>query len=179
MQKHTLTGLVSALAVTAGMILISSQQALAIQDNKGISATECQPFLPTTYSEATFVNNAIYNPTSTNQRVICPVNQDADTDWAAPNVSLRIHIKAGSLPGKVSCTVYGRGAAYGGSQFAYTATSPVVAAGAAATFNIENIADDASSLWFIEGWNVLCTLNAGMSLGGFRLTEDYDTDAGN
>ena len=155
--------------------MIPAQSALAL-DVKGISATECQPFLPTTYTQATFVNNAIYNPTATNQRVICPINQDADVDWAAGNVTLRVHIKAGSVPGKVSCTLYGRGAAYGGSQFAYTATSATVAAGTATVFYIESIADDATSPWFIDGWNALCTLNPGMSLGGFRLGENYDTD---
>ncbi|MEO8364597.1 MAG: hypothetical protein ABI538_00165 [Pseudoxanthomonas sp.] len=179
MQKYLGSGAISALALSIGLTVFPAQQALAVLDNKGISATECQPFLPTTYAEALFVNNAIYNPTNVNQRVICPINQDADVDWEAGKVTLRVHIKAGATPGKVACTVYGRGASFGGSQFAYTATSPVVAAGVATNFEISGIADNVSSPYLIDGWNVLCTLNAGMSLGGFRLGEDYDTDSTN
>ena len=144
-------------------------------DAKGISATSCQPFLPTTYSQALFKDNAIYNPTATNQRVICPIQKDTYGGWAAGDVNLIAYIRAGSSAGKVSCTVYGGGAAFGQSQVAYTATSAVVSAGASASFEIEDIADPDDGL-AIEGWNVLCTLNPGMSLGGFFIYEAGTTD---
>jgi len=162
------------LVFAIGLALTPVRQAAAA-DSKGISATACQPFLPTTYAEARFQDNAIYNPTAVNQRVICPVNKDYFGDWVAGDVTLQAYIKAGASPGKVSCTLYGGGASWGGAQAAYTATSAVVSAGTASSFSIADIADPAVP-YSIEGWNVLCTLNAGMSLGGFYFVEDGDTD---
>lgn len=145
------------------------------EDAKGISASACQPFLPTTYETALFVDNAIRNPTNVNQRVICPINKDFFGTWTAGNVDLQFYIRAGATPGKVACTLYGGGPAFGATQVAYTGTSAVLAAGTNGFMSIANIADPGNGP-SIEGWNVLCTLNAGMSLGGFFFNENFDTD---
>lgn len=169
-------------AITAGAAALAlclgalpTQEAHAAFDDKGISATACQPFLPTTYSDARFQNNAIINVTEVNQRVICPVNKDAQVNWELGKVRMHVYIKAGSKSGKVSCTLYGGGTAYG-TQVAYTATSAVLAPGAASSISIPDIVDPAGG-FVLEGWNLLCTLNSGMALSGVWWGEDYDTDA--
>ncbi len=177
MKQHTITAWAGALALATGLTLIPSQQARAAWDYKGISATECQPFLPTTYADVPFKNNAIINTTGVNQRVICPVNKDAQTTWTAGMVTFYAYIRAGSTAGKVSCTLYGGGSAYG-TQVSYGATSDLVAAGSNSNFTIPNIADPSGGVT-LEGWNVLCTLNPGMALSGFWWGEDFDTDGDN
>lgn len=159
----------------AGLSLAPVRQAHAEADFKGISATECQPFLPTTYETAIFKDNAIYNPTDVNQRVICPINKEYYGDWTDGNVNLWAYIKAGAKPGKVACTLYGGGSSWGVSQVAYAATSTTLAAGEKSFIAIPNIVDPAGGPT-IEGWNVLCTLNSNMSLGGFFFGENFDTD---
>ncbi len=166
---------IGTLLLAAAMVLAPASPAAAA-DNKGISATECQPFLPTTYETALFKDNAIHNPTNTNQRVICPVNKDTQLTWEAGNVDLEAYVKAGPTPGKVSCTLYGGGAAWAESQVAYTGTSAVIQPGQTAFIDIPNIASPGDNQDYMQGWNVLCTLNPGMSLGGFWMRENYATD---
>lgn len=178
MSRFTLASVAGTALLATGLTMGPVQHALAAYDYKGVSATECQPFLPTTYSEALFKDNAIYNPTAVNQRVICPINKDAYTTWTSGTVTLTAYIRAGSKPGKVACTLYGGGPSFGASQAAYTATSSVVAPGGNSSLSITGIADPAGGVT-IEGWNVLCTLNSEMSLGGFFYGEDFDTDDSN
>lgn len=178
MSRFTLVSTVGTALLATGLTMVPAQQALAVDDYKGVSATDCQPFLPTTYAQALFKDNAIYNPTTVNQRVICPINKDAQTTWTDGMVTLEVYIRAGSKPGKVACTLYGGGPSWGGAQAAYTGTSAVVAAGQSSTFYIEGIADPAGGAT-LEGWNALCTLNSEMSLGGFWFGEDFDTDDAN
>lgn len=179
MSRFTLASALGTALLVTGLTMMPARQALAAQDYKGVSATECQPFLPTTYAQALFKDNAIYNPTSVNQRVICPINKDAYTTWTSGMVTLTAYIKAGSKPGKVACTLYGGGSSFGASQAAYTATSSEVAPGQRSSFSIGGIADPVTDTVTIEGWNVLCTLNSEMSLGGFFYGENYDTDDSN
>ena len=179
MNRSTFFAATGTVLLAAGLSLAPVGQAHAEKDYKGISATECQPFLPTTYETAVFKDNAIYNPTNANQRVICPVNKDAMATWTAGTVNMTGYIKAGAKAGKVSCTLYGGGSSFSGmSQVSFTATSETVAIGENGSVVFEGIADPEGGLT-LEGWNVLCTLNPGMSLGGFWWGEDFDTDAGN
>ncbi|MEO8364598.1 MAG: hypothetical protein ABI538_00175 [Pseudoxanthomonas sp.] len=178
MSRFTLVSAVGASVLAVGLTLLPAGAAHAAADFKGISATNCQPFLPTTYAQALFKDNAVYNPTDVNQRVICPVDKDAFTDWTSGMVTLTAYIRAGSKPGKVACTLYGGGPSFGSEQVAYTGTSSVVSPGNNGSVSITGIVDPAAG-YVIEGWNVLCTLNSGMSLGGFFFGEDFDTDGDN
>ena len=175
-QPHYSAGIGTILLATV-IAMAPAEQSFA-DDEKGISATECQPFLPTTYETAVFKDNAIHNPSTVNQRVICPLNKDAFANWGPNDVKLTAYVKAGTKPGKVSCTVFGAGASFGSAQVAYTNTSATLDPGAADDFDINGIVDPAQEQdnLNIEGWNVLCTLNPGMSLGGFFFAENLDTD---
>lgn len=179
MSQRTSVAAIGAVFLAAGVALMPARQALAV-DHKFISATECQPFLPTTYETALFKDNAIHNPTAVNQRVICPVNKDTFADWDEDDgAHIAAYIKAGAKPGKVACTLFGGGASFlHSNQVAYTGTSDALAAGASGFLTIPQIADPAEpgDGLTMEGWNVLCTLNPGMSLGGLLFNQPQVVD---
>lgn len=162
----------SALVIATGLALAPVQQAHA--DSKGISTANCQPYGPgTTADELTFVANAIYNPGTTAEKFLCPIDKQYFGTWDDTNPAhIDYYFKTGGISGRVTCTTYvGSPAGYDGAVASATAAPPTVGPGTYSTGSVELRDSTVSNPLTIENVNVLCTITPKVLFGGFYFVE--------
>lgn len=174
---------VTALALVGASLAAAPAHSISItptDDRKYIDATACQPYGPGTIAaELTYNQLGISNPGTTNESVLCPMPTDSESSWGSTVGavgSVRVFFRAGSIPGRVACTVFiSKASMSSGAVYTVTSNPPNSAANALTTLAI-NLADISGS------WNVgppavlLCTLTPKVTLGGMYLDEQASTN---
>jgi hypothetical protein len=162
----------SLLCVFAGAL---APIATAAEDWKAFSPTVCQPLGPnTTVTELTLNVSGLYNPGTTNETVMCPLMTDGETAWdfeTEINGKLRVHYKAGSVAGKVYCTLYtGSGAVNVGPIYTTSYNPANAVAGTRDSFELL-VAESSQMYTTSPQVNLLCTISPKATLGTIFLWE--------
>jgi hypothetical protein len=163
------------LGLCAGLVLGLASPAQA-SDLKYVSAAECQPYAPdTSAAELQITQNGVYNPGTTNEKVICPLPRDANVEYPGGHIEVvaRYRVLGGAL-GRLSCSLFLGSTA--------VQTSPVISS----TASGEWVANGArGSVHLISGGamdpdlgpnNLICTISPKTQLGGIYVQEDVLTD---
>lgn len=166
--------------MTAGAIVAASVLSLlaatpAYADNKTIAATGCQPRVPNTAAnEIRLTANGISNYSTVNKQVVCPLLKDLGTDWTAENNQLVYYFIAGPTAGRVACTSYVSGPAFGAGYGTTTSSPANVPAGETGSATIVML--DPDDNFGIAPASLICTISPKATLGGFYLYESGDTN---
>lgn len=166
----------SAMAAGIAALVVASTPVRAA-DIKFVSAAECQPYAPdTTAAELQITQNGVYNPGTTNEKVICPLPRDAQVEYPSGyiEVSAKYRVLGGAL-GRMTCSLFiGSTAVQTSSVISSTASGPWIANGARDSVNL--ISGGAMDPDFGPN-NLICTLSPKTQLGGIFLQEDPYTDS--
>jgi hypothetical protein len=160
-----------AVAAAAAAFSVFAPAARAADDFKFVAPAECEPYPPyTSAAELRHTLAGIWNPGVEAERVLCPMPRDQDDPYLSGDVDVVAYYRAGSVAGRMSCTLYvGSTAMQTTSVYARSATGPLAAAGARTNLVIEG-AGQSDDFWTVPV-SVLCSIDPKVTFAGLFFNE--------
>jgi hypothetical protein len=161
----------AATAIAVAAAFAFAPAARAADDFKFVAPADCEPFPPDTSAAALRHTLAgLYNPGLEVERVLCPMPRDQDDPYLWGDVDVTAYYRAGTSAGRMACTLYvGSTSMQSTSVYSTSASGPLAAAGARASFTIEG-AGQSQSYWAVPV-SMLCSIDPKVTFAGLFFNE--------
>jgi hypothetical protein len=143
----------------------------AADDFKFVAPADCEPYPPdTSAAQLRLMIPGLYNPGVEVERVLCPMPRDQDDPYLWGDVDVTAYYRAGSTPGRMTCTLYvGSTGMQSTAIYSTSASGPLAAAGARSSLTIAG-AGQSQSYWTVPV-SVLCSIDPKVTFAGLFFNE--------